>query len=324
MNEIQHTKIHTNGIDLHVASIGRGQPILFLHGFPELWYSWRHQMLALSSLGYRAIAPDLRGYGDSDAPPSAQSYTVLHIIGDLVGLLDALGIGQVLLVGHDWGAIIAWWFCLIRSERVKALVNLSVPFLRRHPVKKPVEIFRGLLGDDYYVCRFQQPEEAEGEFARAGTEKIIKKFFASRDPLPPVVPKAIGFGVSRKSQRPLPSWLSIEDLNYYVSEFDKSGFTGGLNYYRAWDLSWELTAPWHGQQVRVPVKFIVGDMDTVYHIPGMKEYIHGQGFKQDVPLLEEVVIMEGVAHYLNQEKPEEVSRHIYDFCKKFEVPLPRL
>ncbi|PON66298.1 Epoxide hydrolase-like, partial [Trema orientale] len=152
---MEHTTIHTNGINLHVASIGTGPAVLFLHGFPELWYSWRHQMLALSSLGYRAIAPDLRGYGDSDAPPSPESYSALHVVGDLVGLIDQLGIDQIFLVGHDWGAVIAWYFCLFRPDRVKALVNMSVSFPSRHPTRKPIETFRALFGDDYYICRFQ-------------------------------------------------------------------------------------------------------------------------------------------------------------------------
>lgn len=155
MDKIEHTTVTTNGINMHVASIGSGPAVLFLHGFPELWYSWRHQLLSLSSLGYRAIAPDLRGYGDSDAPPSVTDYTVFHIVGDLVGLLDALGIDQVFLVGHDWGAIIAWQFCLFRPDRIKALVNTSVAFSPRNPSRKPIDGFRALFGDDFYICRFQ-------------------------------------------------------------------------------------------------------------------------------------------------------------------------
>uniref|UniRef100_A0A7N0SVI6 soluble epoxide hydrolase n=1 Tax=Kalanchoe fedtschenkoi TaxID=63787 RepID=A0A7N0SVI6_KALFE len=318
MEKIEHKTIHTNGINLHVAELGQGQPILFLHGFPELWYSWRHQMLALSSLGFRTIAPDLRGYGDSDAPKSPDQYTVLHVVGDLVGLLDALGIDKVFLVGHDWGAIIAWNLCLFRPDRVMALVNTSVCFRPRHPVRKPVETLRAFFGDDYYVCRFQEPGEAEEVFTHYGTERTIKIFLTGRNPQPPMMPKKIGFGVPPDHPLPLPSWLSEEDVKYYASKFDKSGFTGGLNYYRCLDLSWELTGPWHGQQIQVPVKFIIGDQDITYHIPGAKEYIHGEGFKRDVPYLEEVVVMEGVAHFLTQEKPDEISSHIYNFIKKFQ------
>ncbi|KAL6500305.1 hypothetical protein OROHE_025671 [Orobanche hederae] len=317
MEKIQHKTIHTNGINIHVAEIGDGPAILFLHGFPELWYTWRHQMLALSSRGYRAIAPDLRGYGDSDAPPSASSYTAFHIIGDLVGVLDALGLDRVFLVGHDWGAAIAWYFCLIRPDRIRALVNMSVVFQPRNPKRKPVESMRAILGDDYYICRFQEPGEAEEEFARVDTTRLIKKFLTSRNPSPLQVSKEVGFGGSSQKPITMPSWLSEEDVEYYASKFNQKGFTGGLNYYRAMDLNWELMAPWTGVQIKVPVKFIVGDVDLTYNTPGVKEYIHGGGFKKHVPFLQELVIMEGVAHFLNEEKPEEISEHIYDFVQRF-------
>lgn len=155
MEKIEHTTVTTNGINMHVASIGSGPVVLFIHGFPELWYSWRHQLLSLAALGYRAIAPDLRGYGDTDVPSSASSYSALHIVGDLVGLLDALAVDQVFLVGHDWGAAMAWYFCLLRPDRVKALVNMSVVFRPRSPTRKPVESMRAMIGDDYYIWRFQ-------------------------------------------------------------------------------------------------------------------------------------------------------------------------
>lgn len=155
MDQIKHKTLFANGINMHVAEIGQGPPVLFLHGFPELWYSWRHQMLSLSSLGYRSIAPDLRGYGDTDAPPSAASYTALHVVGDLVALLDALALDRVFLVGHDWGAIVAWYFCLLRPDRIRALVNMSVVFSPRNPKRKPIESLRAAFGDDYYICRFQ-------------------------------------------------------------------------------------------------------------------------------------------------------------------------
>ncbi|XP_015968984.1 uncharacterized protein LOC107492471 [Arachis duranensis] len=317
MEKIEHTWVNTNGIKMHVASIGSGPAVLFLHGFPELWYSWRHQLLSLSAQGYRCIAPDLRGYGDTDAPPSPSSYSALHIVSDLVGLLDALRIDQVFLVGHDWGAAMAWYFCLFRPDRIKALVNMSVVFRPRNPKWKPLQSLRAMLGDNYYICRFQKPGEAEEEFARAGTSRIIKTFLVSRDPRPPCVPKEIGFGGSPNLQLALPSWLTEEDVNYYASKFDQKGFTGGLNYYRAIDLTWELTAPWTGVQIKVPVKFIVGDLDVTYNTPGVKEYIHGGGFKKEVPFLQELVVMEGVAHFINQERPDEISAHIHDFIKKF-------
>lgn len=315
MDKIQHKTIKANNINIHIAEIGDGQPILFLHGFPELWYSWRHQLLSLSSLGYRAIAPDLRGYGDSDAPPSSTSYTIHHIVGDLVALLDCLKIDKVFLVGHDWGSFIGWWFCRLRPDRIKAYVSLSVVFSPRNPTRRPLQSLRTAFGDDYYMCTFQEPGVAEEDFARVDPAVIIKKMLTLRDPALLRIHKD-GL-VGNEEEFILPSWLSEEDVNFYASKFKKTGFTGGLNYYRAMDLNWELTAPWTGVQVKVPVKFIVGDLDITYNTPGVKEYIHKGGLRRDVPFLQELVIMEGVAHFLHEERPEEISAHIYNFIKKF-------
>lgn len=155
--EIQHKTVNVNGLNMHVAELGKGPVILFIHGFPELWYSWRHQIKDLATLGYRAVAPDLRGYGDTDAPESVTSYTLFHVVGDLIGLLDAVAGDQekVFVVGHDWGALIAWNLCLFRPDRVKALVNLSVAFSPRNPKMSPLQGLRAVYGDDYYMCRFQ-------------------------------------------------------------------------------------------------------------------------------------------------------------------------
>lgn len=155
MDVIQHRTVTVNGINIHVAEQGQGPIILLLHGFPELWYTWRHQIPALASLGYRAVAPDLRGFGDSDAPPSSASYTSLNIVSDLIGLLDSLGADKVFVVGHDWGAFIAWYLCLYRPDRVKALVNMSTVFNPRNPNRKPIDSLRAIYGDDYYICRIQ-------------------------------------------------------------------------------------------------------------------------------------------------------------------------
>lgn len=155
MEGIGHKMVNANGISMHVAEKGEGPVVLFLHGFPELWYTWRHQILALSSLGYHAVAPDLRGYGDTEAPTAITSYSCMHIVGDLVALIDSLGVEQVFLIAHDWGAIIGWYLCLFRPDRVKAFVCLSVPFMPRKPQMKPVESMRLFFGDDYYICRFQ-------------------------------------------------------------------------------------------------------------------------------------------------------------------------
>lgn len=323
MEGIVHKTVEVNGINMHVAEKGDGPVVLFLHGFPELWYSWRHQILSLSSRGYRAVAPDLRGYGDTDAPSSISSYTCFQLVGDIVALMDSLGVDQVFLVAHDWGAILGWYLCLFRPERVRAYVCLSVPFrpfLGRSPKVRTVDAFHALFGDDYYICRFQEPGKMEAELARAGTSYVMKNILTTRQTGPPILPKGeYGTGFNPNTPEDLPSWLTKEDLAYYVSKFDKTGFTGGLNYYRNLNLDWELTSPWNGVGIsdKIPVRFITGDVDLVYTSAGMKKYIHGGGFKKDVPSLEEVFVQKGVAHFNNQEAAEDTSNLIYDFISKF-------
>ncbi|CAJ2631692.1 unnamed protein product [Trifolium pratense] len=319
MEGIEHRTVEVNGIKMHIAEKGNKQApvVLFLHGFPELWYSWRHQIVALSSLGYRAVAPDLRGYGDTDAPASVSSYTGFHIVGDIVALIDSLGVDQVFLVAHDWGALIGWYLCMFRPERIKAYVCLSVPLLRRHPKIKTVDAMRAAYGDDYYICRFQEGK-MEAEIAEVGTAYAVKNMLTHRTTGPPILPKGeYGTGFNPNMSNTLPSWLTEDDLAYFVSKFEKTGFTGGLNYYRNLNINWELMAPWNGVQIKVPVKFIIGELDLVYSMLNMKEYIHDGGFKEDVPNLEEVIVQKGVAHFNNQEAAEEISNHIYEFIKKF-------
>ncbi|WCJ23460.1 alpha/beta-Hydrolases superfamily protein [Euphorbia peplus] len=321
MDSIEHRTLKINGINIHLAEIGpsNGPIILFIHGFPELWYSWRHQMVALAAQGYRAVAPDMRGFGDTDAPQDKESYTCLHIVGDLVGIIDAVAPAEqkVFVVGHDWGAYMAWMLCLFRPDRVRALVNLSVSFPARNPKMKITTVLKAVYGEDYYMCRIQNPGEVEAEFAELGTERIIKEFLTYRHPGPLFLPKGQCFSRSPDSPLVLPSWLSEEEVQYFTSKFEKTGFTGGLNYYRNLDLNWELTAPWTGAQVKVPVKFIVGDQDLTYNSLNNKDYIEKGAFKKNVPFLQEVVVMEGVAHFIQQEKPTEISNHISDFFQKF-------
>ncbi|KAG0489929.1 hypothetical protein HPP92_006792 [Vanilla planifolia] len=314
---INHRMVEVNGIKLHVAEKGEGQVVLFVHGFPDLWYTWRHQIVSLADRGYHAVAPDLRGYGDSDAPSEIAAYSILHIVGDLVALIDSLGQDKVFVVGHDWGAIVAWSLCIFRPDKVKALVNLSVPFLPRHFGHWRVGNLRALYGDDFYVCRFQEPGVIEAQFAQVDTASLMKSFLTARNARPLMIPKEQGFTTRLTKEIILPSWLSKDDVNYYASKFIKTGFRGGVNYYRNIDTNWELTAPWNRAQVKVPTKFIIGDVDLVYHMGGMKDYIHKGGFKIDVPLLKEVVVLEDVAHFLQQEKADEVSDHIYEFIRMF-------
>ncbi|XP_068659205.1 uncharacterized protein [Aristolochia californica] len=316
MEGVAHHTVSVNGINMHYSEKGDGPAILFLHGFPELWYSWRHQIVALSAKGYRCIAPDLRGFGDTDAPPSLSSYTLFHIVGDLVALIDALGLDKVFVVGHDWGAFMAWYLCLFRPDRVKALVNLSVAYRPFIASRNPIESLREVYGDDYYMCRFQEPGEIEAELSTVDPAIVMKYFLSYRNPGPIIIPKGSITHLANLDIA-LPSWVSEEDIAYYANKYRKTGFTGGVNYYRAINLDLEMLAAWIGAQVKVPSKFVVGDQDLTYSMPGAKEYIHSEQFKKDVPLLEEVVVIEGAAHWINQERADEITYHIYDFIKKF-------
>ncbi|KAF0912302.1 hypothetical protein E2562_013982 [Oryza meyeriana var. granulata] len=311
---IRHRTVEANGISIHVAEAGgEGAPaVLFLHGFPELWYSWRHQMEHLAARGFRCLAPDLRGYGGTTAPPDIESYTAFHIVGDLVALLDALGLAKVFVVGHDWGAIIAWYLCLFRPERVTALVNTSVAFMRHVFIRagagavKTTDYFHKAYGPTYYICRFQEPGVAEKEFAPAHARHIMRKILCNRF-------TADGAGKPESEESPLPTWITEADVDYFAAAFEKTGFTGGINYYRNMDRNWELAAPWADAKVQVPTKFIVGDGDLTYHYARIQDYLHKGGFKVDVPLLEDVVVIPGAGHFIQQEKAEEVSNLIYSF-----------
>ncbi|OIW18375.1 hypothetical protein TanjilG_31515 [Lupinus angustifolius] len=319
MEGIVHKTVNVNGINIHIAEKGEGPLIFFIHGFPNLWYSWRNQITYLASHGYHCVAPDLRGFGDTDVPAIAISYTTLHVVGDLIGLLDTIASDEekVFVVGHDWGAMIAWSLCLYRPDRVKAVVNLSVAFTPRNPKTKPLDVLRAVYGNDYYICRFQELGDIESEFAQIGTERVLKEFLTYTKPGPLYLPKGKAFGNPIDSPITLPSWLSEEEFNYYVTKYTKTGFTGALNYYRNLDLNWELTAPWTGAEIKVPVKFIVGDLDLTYNAPGSKDYINNGGFKRFVPLLEDVVVIDGAGHFLNEERADEINQHIYAFFSKF-------
>ncbi|XP_076900983.1 epoxide hydrolase 1-like [Bidens hawaiensis] len=322
MEGIQHKFIHVNGLNMHVTKKGQGPIVLLLHGFPELWYSWRHQIVYLADHGYRAVAPDLRGYGQTTGAPvnDHTKFTVPHVVGDLIGLLDAITDEgeKVFVVGHDWGAYIAWHLCMFRPDRVKAFVSLGVVFFPWNPNGDMADLLRQEYGDDHYMARFQKPSEIEAEFAKMSYQTFMKKFLTLRDPGQLFFPKGKGFLHSPPDVPvTLPPWLSEEDIEYFASQHKKAGITGGINYYRALHLSWELTSAWRGAKVMVPTKFVTGDMDVGYHMPGVKDYVNNGQFKKDVPLLEEVVVIEGAAHFINQEKPDEINKHIIDFIKKF-------
>lgn len=315
--KVRHSQVQTNGIRMHVAEQGKegGPVVLFIHGFPELWLSWRHQMSELARRGYRTIAPDMRGYGDTDVPSDPQSYTIFHLVGDLVGLLDHFQVAQALVLGQDWGATIAWHLCLFRPDRVRALVNLGIPYMPRSP-SKPTDIFKQ-FGDGFYGNQFQEPGRAETSFACYDVQMVIKKFLSIK--LPDLIAPP-GMEIIDFLEASLPSWINDDVVAYFASKFQKTGFTGALYYYRMMDMNWALVGPWQGAKISVPVKLIVGDKDIGFESYGTKDYIRGNIFKSYVPNVE-VVVIDGY-HFLQQERADEVNAEILAFfgslCKEEE------
>jgi pimeloyl-ACP methyl ester carboxylesterase len=317
MAEVNHRFIQTNGIRMHLAEQGSGPLVVLLHGFPESWYSWRHQLQALADAGYHAVAPDQRGYGQTDAPADAEKYTQLHLVGDVIGLLDALGEARAVVMGHDWGAPVAWNTALLRPDRVRGVVGMSVPYTPRGLVSS-LTAMRSVFGEGFYMAYFQQPGVADAELARDAPATMRRFLYAASGDAPvpeaapsPVIPPGAGMLDILAEPPALPAWLTQADLDFYVAEFERTGFTGGLNWYRTIDLSWELMAPWQGALVSPPALYIAGERDLVVHFPGMNQLI--PNLRMFVPHLTKTVMLPGCGHWTQQERSTEVNAAILEF-----------
>jgi pimeloyl-ACP methyl ester carboxylesterase len=320
---VVHRTIETNGIHLHLAEQGEGPLVVLCHGFPESWYSWRHQMAALSAAGFHAVAPDMRGYGGSDRPEAIDQYTLLHLVGDMVGLLDALRAKQAVIAGHDWGAPVAWHAALLRPDRFRAVIGLSVPFRPRSPVP-PTSIMPQRDDAQFYQLYFQTPGVAEAELQRDVRQTLVKLLFsASGDgPRRPdtaagaigMVPRNGGLLTNLAAPAVLPTWLSEADVNFYVGEFARAGFRGGLNWYRNIDRNWELLAPFADLKVTVPALYIAGDRDLVVSFRGMDQLI--PNLKNFVPHLRGTIMLPDCGHWTQQERASQVNAAMIDFLRQ--------
>ncbi|GAB0106654.1 epoxide hydrolase EphA [Nocardia sp. JMUB6875] len=290
--------VPANGIELQVVEHGEGVPVVFCHGFPELGFSWRHQVFAVAEAGYRTLTPDMRGYGGSSRPEAVDQYDMLTICEDLVGLLDAYGLEDAVFVGHDWGASVVWHLARDHPERVRAVAGLSVPATPRSS-GPPTAIMRSRLGEDFYMIWFQEPGVAD-PVLNADVRRILlqdgimsaKSFLNTSDPLPP-----------------LPEWISAAEFEYYVEAFTATGFTGGLNYYRNLDRTWERTAHLEGVKIGQPSLFIAGSTDPVIQFTPLHKM---SALLSD---LRATVILEGAGHWIQQERPEEVNAALLDFLR---------
>ena len=313
-----HRMVEANGIRLHVAEQGAGPAVLLCHGFPECWYSWRHQLAGLADAGFRAIAPDMRGYGRTDRPEPIEQYTLLHLVGDMVGLLDAIGVGHAAIAGHDWGAPVAWLAAQLRPDRFPAVVALSVPF-RARGTARPTSVMPQTEDAIFYQLYFQQPGIAEAAYDPNARAVFRSGLIGISGDAPPDAPP---FGmVPRRgppfrwnaAPPPLPAWLSEADIDVFTGEFARTGFTGGLNWYRNIDRNWELLAPFDGLPVSVPALYIAGDRDPVVRFPGIDRHI--ADLARHVPNLRGSIMLPGCGHWTQQERPGEVTAAMIDFLR---------
>ena len=320
MPGVTHRMVETNGIRLHVAEQGEGPLVILCHGFPECWYSWRHQLPALAKAGFRAVAPDLRGYGRSDRPEGVEKYTILDDIGDMVGLVDALGDRQAVIAGHDIGATIAWQAALLRPDRFRAVVALSPPFRARGfgEAGPPTTLMPRSENAVFYQLFFQNPaaEAGLGRDLRLTFRYQFYTLSGDRPPsvgvggLPPgMMPRKGGFMTDPPS---LPAWVTESEVDVYVEEYARSGFHGPLAWWRNIDRGWELMAPLAGAAVTVPALYMAGDRDFVASV--FSEDIAKQSAL--VPKLRPPIMLPGCGHWTQQERAPEVSAAMIDFLRQ--------
>jgi pimeloyl-ACP methyl ester carboxylesterase len=324
MTQVKHRSVETNGIRMHIAEQGAGPLVVLCHGFPESWYSWRHQLRALADAGFYAVAPDMRGYGRTHGPEEIDQYTLLHLVGDMVGLLDAVGAESAVIAGHDWGAPVAWHAALLRPDRFRAVIGLSVPFRPRGTVR-PTTVMPQTDDALFYQLYFQTPGIAEAELERDVRFTIRRLLYAAsgdarRGEAPlsnpdavGMVPRRGGFLSGMVDPDSLPSWLTEADVEFFAGEFTRTGFRGGLNWYRNIDRNWELLAPFAGARVTVPALYVAGDRDLVVAFRGMDQLVpHLSKF---VPHLRKTLMLPGCGHWTQQERPKEVNAAMIEFLR---------
>lgn len=305
----QRNRFQVNGIELHYLSAGAGPLVIFMHGFPQLGRSWAAQMMAVAGAGYHAVAPDMRGYGDTESPDDPELYSQFHLAGDVTGLMDHLGASQAVLVGHDMGAGLAWAMGSFLPERVRGVIALSVPHKPRGDTA-PVAASPPL----FYQRRFQTIGPAEEDLA-TNLERFLPGIFdrlsgSSERGLPPalMVPEDASFSDLFDPPTRIPEWLAPEELDAHLEAFGRTGFRGALNWYRNIDRNWYQLAPWAPGNVTVPAAFLVGDRDVTYAL------FHGNGVidsqSERVSHLFDSRVIPGAGHWIAQERPTEVNEFL--------------
>lgn len=307
--------VEVNGVCLRVFDAGPadGPVVVLAHGFPELAYSWRHQIPVLAAAGFRVLAPDQRGYGGSSRPEQVEAYDITALTGDLIGLLDDVGAERAALVGHDWGAVVTWSAALLHPDRVGAVAGLSVPPVPR-PLTPPTEAFRRIFGEHFfYILHFQQPGPADAEMAADPARAMRRMLGGMRTPTDEasaarmLAPGSEGFIDRLAEPERLPDWLTAAELDRYVGEFRRTGFTGALNWYRNFDRNWHIMAAAPTTTIGVPALFVGGTADPVLNFTkiGRAREVAVGPYRQ--------VMLEGAGHWLAQERPVEINAELLGF-----------
>ena len=324
MHTLQHELISANGIQLHAAIQGKGPAVVMCHGFPGLWYSWRHQMQAIAAAGWRAIALDMRGYGRSSRPTSVNDYSVDQQIGDLLGVLDAFELEDAVFVGHDFGAPLVWSLSVRQPARVRGVAALSVPYgyALGDSTIKPTDMYAGIAAQHFFHMHyFQQPGVADRELGADPTRFLTHLFWAlsARGNLldwTNYPSEGTGYlDVLAEPAIALPwDWLSEADMAVYVNEFTRPGndtaFTGGLNSYRVADINWRLDKPYVGQDVTVPAVFIAGGEDPVMQLMSNDAL---RIMQEKVSDLRGIHVVQDAGHFVQQEQAAATNAHLLEF-----------
>ncbi len=319
MAELEHRVVTANGIRIHLVEAGKGPLVLMVHGFPESWYSWRHQLHALADAGFRAAAIDVRGYGRSSAPAAIDEYRMMKHVGDNLGVVEALGEKSAIIIGHDWGAPIAANSALLRPDVFRAVALLSVPYSPRG-TRHPTEAMRALGGkEEFYIEYFQQPGRAEAEIEPDVRGWLLGFYYSASGDAPPMsgsgTMATIPPGGRMRDRLTIPekppAWMTPEDLDFYVGEFERTGLTGGLNRYRNVNRDWEDLAAFSGRPITVPSLFVGGEKDGPTRWGGNAI----ANFARTLPALRGSHILSGCGHWVQQERPREVNQLLVAFVQ---------
>jgi pimeloyl-ACP methyl ester carboxylesterase len=315
MAEIRHRFVEVGGLHMHLAEAGEGPLVLLLHGFPECWYSWRHQLVALADAGFHAVAPDQRGYARTGGPDAVDQYSILHLVGDVVGLIAALDEPDAVVVGHDWGAPVAWHTALLRPDLVRAVAGLSVPPSRRSPVPT-LQGLRARFGPDFYQLYFQQPgveKDFEADPASTFRRSLVGLSGDAPEIRPLVVPPGSVFTELWPEPGTLPGWITEDDVATYVEEYATTGFGRALHWYRNLDRNWEITAAWDGAPITPPSLLLIGDRDPVVAMIPPDRLTASVGAL--LPGLRGIERIAGAGHWLQQERPRQVDTALVELAR---------